>query len=99
MQLNKLKLNEIKKMVGMRAAIKFAEEPTSMKKIGSRLYRVPFPGCESHEFTFDSISDEYLECLARHTTFTMFRYCSTAPIGPISVSGKNNETVVDGDFR
>jgi len=83
----------------MRSAIKLAEEPKGMKKIGSRLLRLPFPGCESHEFTFEKISDEYLECLARHATMTLYRYCGTAPIGPISNSRNSNETVVDGDFR
>jgi len=81
----------------MRAAIKLAEETESMKQIGGRFFRIPFPGCESHEYTFESISDEYLECFARHATFTMFRYSGTAPIGPNSRT--SNSTVVDADFR
>jgi len=83
----------------MKIAIKLAEETKSMRKIGGRLLRVPFPGCELHEFSDEEISDEYLECLARHATFTLYRYCGTAPIGPVSNSRNSNETVVDGDFR
>ena len=53
-------------------------ETYAFKKYGSKLYTVPFPGCE-HKVMY---TDDYLECLARHYTATIYHYSGTAKMGP-----------------
>ncbi|MCL4139939.1 UNVERIFIED_CONTAM: hypothetical protein GTU68_036752 [Idotea baltica] len=60
--------------------------------IGARLYTVPMPGCERYT-NFES--DEYLECLARHYTVTIYHPVGTAKMGPAG----DPTSVVDSQLR
>lgn len=50
---------------GIRIACNISEQP-AMKRFGSRLHRIPFPGCR--HLPFDS--DEYWECSIRQVCST-----------------------------
>lgn len=50
----------------------------AMKRLDSKLWRIPIPGCEN--FQFDS--DEYWKCAARHLTFTIYHLSGTCKMGP-----------------
>ncbi|MCL4139867.1 UNVERIFIED_CONTAM: hypothetical protein GTU68_050189 [Idotea baltica] len=63
----------------------------AFRKYGARLHTVPMPGCE--HFVFES--DEYLACLSRHYTTTIYHPCGTAKMGPPSDKG----AVVDPELR
>lgn len=76
---------------GINFAVNLVENTTAMKEIGAHLFKFPYPGCESHTFK----SDAYYECLARHATFTAYKYCGTASIG----AQDDPEAVVDSKFR
>lgn len=59
---------------GIRIACNISEQP-AMKRFGSRLHRIPFPGCR--HLPFDS--DEYWECSIRqvftkNTIFIKFTF-------------------------
>ncbi|KAH6924894.1 hypothetical protein HPB50_025909 [Hyalomma asiaticum] len=59
-------------------------------KLGTKLWNVPFPGCEE---TGEMWSQPYLECLARHHTSTVWHPCCTCPMGD------DHRAVVDSRLR
>ncbi|KAH8032122.1 hypothetical protein HPB51_023232 [Rhipicephalus microplus] len=59
-------------------------------KLGTKLWNVPFPGCEE---AGEMWSKPYLECLARHHTSTVWHPCCTCPMG------ENERAVVDSRLR
>lgn len=61
----------------------------AMKALGTKIWDVPFPGCEHHVLW----SDGYLECLARHQTHTSWHYCGTCAMG------NSDRSVVDPRLR
>ena len=50
----------------------------AFKKYGARIWQKKIPGCEH----FVMYSDEYLECLARHYTNTIYHHSGSAKMGP-----------------
>lgn len=75
---------------GIRLATSLENTP-AMRKINARLYRVPLPGCQQHEFD----SDAYWACHARHLTFTIYHHVGTCKMGP----DQDPEAVVDTRLR
>jgi len=63
-----------------------------MKEIGAKMLPIPYPGCEHVKFK----SDEYFECLGRHTTATAYKYCGTCLVGK---DRSDREAVVDPFLR
>lgn len=59
-------------------------------KLGTKLWNVPFPGCEE---SGEMWSEPYLECLARHHTSTVWHPCCTCPMG------EDDRAVVDSRLR
>lgn len=57
---------------GIRIACNISDQP-AMQRFGSRLHRIPFPGCR--HLPFDS--DEYWECSIRQFTFTIYHPTGT----------------------
>lgn len=51
----------------------------AMKRINSKLWNIPIPGCE--HFQFDS--NDYWKCAVRHLTFTIYHLSGTCKMGPI----------------
>lgn len=62
---------------GIKIAIEIAHAP-AFRKLGSRLYEVIMPGC----YHVKPWTDDYWECLARHSSFTIYHPCGTAKMGP-----------------
>lgn len=56
---------------GIRIACNISDQP-AMKRFGSRLHRIPFPGCR--DLPFDS--DEYWECSIRQVSAVRFYFHS-----------------------
>ncbi|XP_031629976.1 glucose dehydrogenase [FAD, quinone]-like [Contarinia nasturtii] len=75
---------------GIRIACNISDQP-AMQRFGSRLHRIPFPGCR--HLPFDS--DEYWECSIRQFTFTIYHPTGTAKMGPSYDDG----AVVDSRLR
>lgn len=75
---------------GVLKALELMETP-AMKKIGTRLYRKPIPGCAHLEFA----SRLYWECQTRMFTFTIYHYSGTSKMGPAS----DRTAVVDHRLR
>ncbi|XP_050528328.1 glucose dehydrogenase [FAD, quinone]-like isoform X2 [Daktulosphaira vitifoliae] len=63
----------------------------ALQSIGTRLWDIPIPGCES--FAFDS--DDYWKCAARQLTFTIYHLSGTCKMGPL----KDPTAVVDPRLR
>ncbi|KOX71154.1 Glucose dehydrogenase [acceptor] [Melipona quadrifasciata] len=62
-----------------------------LKRYGSEVNPIPFPGCENTpEFT-----DEYWECVVRHYTLTVYHPVGTCKMGPST----DPEAVVDPQLR
>lgn len=90
---------------GLQKAIGLTQHP-AMRKIDARVLDTPIPQCEKFG---DVTSRPYLECYARHFTFTIYHYCGTAKMGPktdrtavvdprLRVYGIKNLRVVDGSI-
>lgn len=62
-----------------------------MKKIKAKLHPRPVPGCED----WPLLTDEYLECQARHHTLTIFHPVGTCKMGP----KHDKEAVVDARLK
>ncbi|ODM96357.1 Glucose dehydrogenase [FAD, quinone] [Orchesella cincta] len=77
---------------GVKFAVKIVENTTAMQKIDGRLMPEHFPGCEKFEFK----SDQYFECIMRHTTLTAFKYAGANPIGK---GLSDPDAVVDSHLR
>ncbi|CAG2164495.1 unnamed protein product, partial [Oppiella nova] len=75
---------------GMKVSIAIGISPP-FRKFGSQLFRTAFPGCESYPF----LSDEYLACVARSYTATIYH-----PVGTCKMGGAWDPTaVVDPRLR
>ncbi|XP_064459364.1 uncharacterized protein LOC135369776 [Ornithodoros turicata] len=61
----------------------------AMKSVGTKRWNIPLPGCEDKELW----SDAYLDCLARHLTFTSWHFCCTCAMG------EDKSSVVDPRLR
>jgi choline dehydrogenase len=61
---------------GMKLSIAVGITPP-FRKFGSQLFRTIFPGCESYSF----LSDEYLACVARSYTATIYHPAGTCKMG------------------
>lgn len=66
-------------------------ETKAFRKMGTRMYSKPFPPCEHH----GHFNDDYFECLARHTTQTIYHPVGTAKMGPYW----DPDAVVDPQLR
>jgi len=75
---------------GIRIAMDVCRQP-AMRKIGCKLHDVPIPDCAGRPFD----SDEYLECMARHFSFTIYHLSGTCKMGPAD----DKKAVVDPRLR
>ncbi|RWS06258.1 GMC oxidoreductase-like protein 1, partial [Dinothrombium tinctorium] len=75
---------------GMKIAIAIGLSPP-YKRFGSRLIQTVFPGCEAYLY----LSDEYLACVARTWTQTIYHPVGTCKMG----SPLDPTTVVDPELR
>merc|ERR1712179_614177 len=75
---------------GVKFALAMAETK-ALKKFGSKVLDVVMPGCEHMEW----LADEYLECLSRHCTATIYHYSGTAKMGPPT----DPESVVNHELK
>ncbi|XP_071448674.1 glucose dehydrogenase [FAD, quinone]-like [Hetaerina americana] len=76
------------------ASVKHAKKLGSthtMKKLGSKIYDRPIPGCSQHAFG----SDKYWRCGVRRLTFPLHHQCGTAKMGPVG----DKMAVVDDSLR
>ncbi|XP_063219272.1 glucose dehydrogenase [FAD, quinone]-like [Bacillus rossius redtenbacheri] len=64
---------------GVKIAVNLSMTP-AFKNFGSRLHKIPMPGCEKHQFA----SDEYWACYLKHFTFTIYHPTGTCKMGPPS---------------
>lgn len=75
---------------GMKLSIAIAQTPP-MKRLGARLFKTKFPGCEPYPF----LGDEYLACVARTSTQTIYH-----PVGTCKMGSSDDPTaVVDSKLR
>ncbi|XP_017487757.1 PREDICTED: glucose dehydrogenase [FAD, quinone]-like [Rhagoletis zephyria] len=75
---------------GMKLSIAIAQTPP-MKRLGARLFKTKFPGCEPYTL----LSDEYLACVARTVTQTIYHPVGTCKMG----SSYDPTAVVDPKLR
>ncbi|CAO1440698.1 unnamed protein product [Diamesa serratosioi] len=64
---------------------------TAFKAINATLVKVKIPGCENLTFG----SSEYWQCYVRYYTFSVWHYCGTAKMGPLT----DPTAVVDARLR
>uniref|UniRef100_A0A1I8N355 Glucose-methanol-choline oxidoreductase N-terminal domain-containing protein n=1 Tax=Musca domestica TaxID=7370 RepID=A0A1I8N355_MUSDO len=76
---------------GLQKCIELTKHP-SMRKINARVLDKPIPACQKYG---DVTSRAYLECYARHFTFTIYHQSGTAKMGPRS----DRTAVVDDRLR
>ncbi|XP_064461458.1 glucose dehydrogenase [FAD, quinone]-like isoform X1 [Ornithodoros turicata] len=78
-------------LVAIEAAKKTLEviDTNAMKALGAKRWDISLPGCEDKVL----YSDEYLECLIRHLTHTVWHYSGTCAMGT------DNTSVVDARLR
>lgn len=76
---------------GLQKAIELSNYPT-MRKINARVLDKPIPQCRKFG---EVTSRSYLECYARHFTFTIYHQSGTAKMGPRS----DKTAVVDSRLR
>lgn len=62
---------------GMKLCIAIGQSPP-FKRFGSRLFQTVFPGCEAYPY----LGDEYLACVARSFTATIYHPVGTCKMGP-----------------
>lgn len=75
---------------GMKLSLAIGQTPP-FKRLGAKLFKTIFPGCESYLF----LSDEYLACMARTSTATIYH-----PVGTCKMGGSLDPTaVVDPKLR
>ncbi|XP_018018056.1 glucose dehydrogenase [FAD, quinone] [Hyalella azteca] len=83
--------DDMKVMVeGIKLAIEVAHTP-AFRRFGTRMYEVIMPGC----YHVKPWSDDYWECLARHSSFTIYHPSGTAKMGPYW----DPEAVVDPELK
>ncbi|KAG0444064.1 hypothetical protein HPB47_014211 [Ixodes persulcatus] len=78
-----------KKKEGAKAAVQIIRSK-AFKKLGARLWTIPFPACKAEGAMW---SEPYLACLARHHTCTTWHPCCTCPLG------EHGAAVVDSRLR
>lgn len=77
---------------GMKLAIEIGQSGAFRRYFNSRLFRLPVPGCEIYTF----LSNQYLECVARTLTWTIYHPVGTCKM----VSNSRDPTgVVDSQLR
>jgi len=76
---------------GINFCLKLVENTKTFQSLDGHLMKIPYKGCEEHEFK----SDAYWECYARHFTYTTWHHSGTCAMG--KVGSKN--TVVDSKFQ
>ncbi|XP_013103305.2 glucose dehydrogenase [FAD, quinone] [Stomoxys calcitrans] len=76
---------------GLQKCIELTKYP-AMRKINARVLERPIPQCRKYG---DVRSREYLECYARHFTFTIYHQSGTAKMGPKT----DREAVLDARLR
>ncbi|KAJ8885273.1 hypothetical protein PR048_011470 [Dryococelus australis] len=64
---------------GVKIAVNLSMTP-AFQNFGSRMHKIPMPGCEKYQFS----SDDYWECYLRHFTFTIYHPAGTCKMGPPS---------------
>lgn len=77
---------------GMKLAIQIGLSRPFRHAFNSRLVELPIPGCEYLEF----LSDQYLECVARTLTWTIYHPAGTCRMG---AGSWDRSAVVDGQLR
>lgn len=91
-------------VAGVRKAEQLSKT-NAMKRLNSKLWDIPIPGCERFKFN----SDNYWKCAARHITFTVYHLSGTCKMGPIGdptavvdhrlrVQGIENLRVIDASI-
>lgn len=77
-------------MEGARIAQKLVDQP-ALRELNARPNPNRNPGCLDHHL----MSDEHLECQARHHTLTIYHPVGTCAMGPAN----DNNAVVDSRLR
>lgn len=76
----------------MKLAIEIGVSKPFRDKFNSRLFGLPLPGCHAHQF----LSDQYLECVARSLTWTIYHPVGTCKMG---LGPADPTAVVDPQLR
>ena len=80
------------KITAITFTIKLAEETKSFKNLNSKLYNIPFPGCENEIFR----SKSYWKCYIRRFSFNLYHPVGTARMGK---DFSDRRAVVDSKLR
>jgi choline dehydrogenase-like flavoprotein len=75
---------------GMKLSIAIGQTPP-LKRLGAKLFKTVFPGCEPYML----LSDEYLACVARTSTATIYHPVGTCKMG----ASYDSSAVVDPKLR
>ncbi|XP_065309579.1 glucose dehydrogenase [FAD, quinone]-like [Dermacentor albipictus] len=74
----------------MKLCLRLAGMP-ALRHLGTRVWEKPLPGCELYPF----LGDEYLACVARSYTSTLYHPACTCRMGRVN----DSRTVVDSELR
>lgn len=78
---------------GLRLGLKVGQSNAFRSKYGSKVFDMPVPGCEMHKF----LGDDYLECLARTLTWTIYHPSGTCKM--VDQRQYDDSGVVDTKLR
>ncbi|ODM89792.1 Glucose dehydrogenase [FAD, quinone], partial [Orchesella cincta] len=85
--------DDIRRLVdGINFTVQMVENTKAFRRIGTRLTKRHFPGCEKYELK----TDLYYECYARHMTLTDYHQCGTCAMG---YGSEDPKAVVDSKLR
>lgn len=75
----------------MKECVNIVQKTKAFQAIGAKMFTTKFPGCEE----FPLYSHNYVRCVARKYTFTLFHPVGTCKMGSV----RDKTSVVDPQLR